>query len=202
MQDVLLEPYGGEILGLSVSATTFLTALLAIGTLAGFGLAAKYLANGGDAYRLAALGAVIGIPGFSAVIFSAPLGSADVFRAGTLLIGLGSGLFAVGALTAAMALADGDNAGMALGVWGAVQASAAGGGIALGGIIRDGVQSLAGTGALGTAFMRPDIGYSIVYHLEILLLFLTLIVIGPLATFRGSHTAQPQAKFGLPEFPN
>jgi BCD family chlorophyll transporter-like MFS transporter len=26
MQDVLLEPYGGEILGLSVSATTLLTA--------------------------------------------------------------------------------------------------------------------------------------------------------------------------------
>ena len=36
MQDVLLEPYGGEILGLSVSATTLLTAVWASGALAGF----------------------------------------------------------------------------------------------------------------------------------------------------------------------
>jgi MFS transporter, BCD family, chlorophyll transporter len=39
MQDVLLEPYGGEILGLSVSATTLLTALWATGALMGFALA-------------------------------------------------------------------------------------------------------------------------------------------------------------------
>ena len=39
MQDVLLEPYGGEILGLSVSATTYLTALWSTGALAGFVLA-------------------------------------------------------------------------------------------------------------------------------------------------------------------
>ena len=45
MQDVLLEPYGGEILGLSVSATTLLTALWAAGALmAGFALAARWLA--------------------------------------------------------------------------------------------------------------------------------------------------------------
>jgi hypothetical protein len=35
MQDVLLEPYGGEILGLSVSSTTLLTATWALGALAG-----------------------------------------------------------------------------------------------------------------------------------------------------------------------
>jgi len=40
MQDVLLEPYGGEVLGLSVSATTLLTAMWAGGALLGFGFAA------------------------------------------------------------------------------------------------------------------------------------------------------------------
>jgi len=38
MQDILLEPYGGEVLGLSVGATTALTALWAAGSLAGFAL--------------------------------------------------------------------------------------------------------------------------------------------------------------------
>ena len=42
---------------------------------------------------------------FSAVIFAAPLDSPSLFRVGTVLIGFGGGLFAVGTLTAAMALA-------------------------------------------------------------------------------------------------
>jgi BCD family chlorophyll transporter-like MFS transporter len=69
---------------------------------------------------------------------------------------------------------------MALGVWGAVQASAAGGAIALGGLIRDGVGALAARGALGPALTGPAIGYSVVYHIEIYLLFATLIALGPL----------------------
>ena len=50
-----------------------------------------------------------------------------LFRIGTVLIGFGGGLFAVGTLTAAMALARDGESGLALGAWGAVQATAAGG---------------------------------------------------------------------------
>jgi BCD family chlorophyll transporter-like MFS transporter len=48
MQDVLLEPYGGEVLGMSVGATTWLTAAMALGGLLGFGLASRVLARGAD----------------------------------------------------------------------------------------------------------------------------------------------------------
>jgi BCD family chlorophyll transporter-like MFS transporter len=54
MQDILLEPYGGQILHLAVGTTTTLSALLAAGGLSGFGLAAVLLGRGADAYRLAA----------------------------------------------------------------------------------------------------------------------------------------------------
>ena len=63
-QDVLLEPYGGEILGLSVGQTTLLTAILATGALVGFCLSGFLLKRQIDACRLAALGAVIGLPAF------------------------------------------------------------------------------------------------------------------------------------------
>ena len=43
MQDVLLEPYGGQVLHLSVGATTGLTAMLAVGGLVGFVTAARQL---------------------------------------------------------------------------------------------------------------------------------------------------------------
>ncbi|MBU2533044.1 MAG: PucC family protein, partial [Alphaproteobacteria bacterium] len=201
MQDILLEPYGGQILQLSVAATTVLTAILAAGTLAGFALAARVLSRGFDPYRLSALGSLIGIFAFSAVIFAAPLQSHGLFRVGVALIGLGGGLFSVSMLVAAMALASQENGGFVLGAWGAVQATAAGGAIAAGGILRDGVTRLAESGALGPAMAGPSSGYSVVYHLEIALLFATLIAIGPLVRHSRRALDRRSESFGLVGFP-
>lgn len=200
MQDILLEPYGGEILKLTVGETTLLTAMFAVGTLAGFALAARRLGEGADPYRLAALGVLAGLIAFTCVIFSAPLTSPALFRIGTVLIGFGGGLFSVGTLTAAMALANNGHSGLALGAWGAVQASAAGGAIALGGALRDTVSNLATQGALGAALTGPATGYGFVYHIEIALLFATLAAIGPLVR-SASEPRQPSTRFGLAEFP-
>ncbi|MEM9198769.1 MAG: PucC family protein [Pseudomonadota bacterium] len=202
-QDVLLEPYGGEILGLSVSATTLLTALWALGALAGFVLAARWLGAGQNPYRLAARGLIAGIAAFSAVIFAAPLGSAPLFFAGALAIGFGGGLFAVATLTAAMTMpvAGAAGRGLALGAWGAAQATAAGLGVALGGGLRDVVNSLAMSGQLGPALNGPASGYSVVYHLEIALLFVTLIALGPLVRRRAQTANQGPGKIGLAELP-
>ena len=63
MQDIVLEPYGGEILGLSVAETSALTAVMALGSLIGFALAARQLSRGTDPIRLAAYGALAGLPG-------------------------------------------------------------------------------------------------------------------------------------------
>jgi BCD family chlorophyll transporter-like MFS transporter len=201
MQDVLLEPYGGEVLGLSVSATTVLTALLAGGSLIAFAGAARRLKAGDDPYRLSAVGALVGIAAFSAVVFAGPLEAPNLFRAGTAGIGFGAGLFAVGTLVAAMQLAEEGSSGIALGAWGAVQASALGVAVASGGALRDVVSSLAERGALGPVLIEAEVGYSVVYHLEILLLFATLIAIGPLVR-RTAHRATGTASgFGLAELP-
>jgi BCD family chlorophyll transporter-like MFS transporter len=204
MQDIVLEPYGGEILHLSVGATSALTALLAGGALAAFALSARLLARGVDPYRLAAYGALAGLPAFSAVIFAAPLESAWLFRVGTVLVGLGGGLFSVGTLTAAMGMDRRGHVGLALGAWGAVQATAAGLAIAVGGAVRDIVAGLAMEGALGDALMLPATGYSFVYHIEMYLLFATLAAIGPLVRVarapRRDGTAR-EGKFGLADFP-
>ena len=92
MQDVLLEPYGGQVLHLTVGTTTFLSALLATGGLSGFALAARLLGRGSDPYRLAAYGALNGLVAFSAVVFAAPLDSLPLFAMGIALIGFGAGL--------------------------------------------------------------------------------------------------------------
>ncbi len=168
MQDVMLEPYGGQVLGLNVSRTTLLTAALAGGGLIGFSLASHVLSRGFDAFRMAALGALAGIPAFLMIIAAAPLGSPLVFGLGTLLIGIGGGLFGHGTLTATMLHAPEDQRGLALGAWGAVQATAAGCGIALGAVIRDTVGSFAGSGTV--------MPYLSVYGLEVILLAATLVI--------------------------
>ena len=75
MQDVLLEPYGGEILGMPIGATSLLTAFWATGALLAFGLAARRLRVGADPLRVAASGLLTGLIAFAAVVLSDPLGS-------------------------------------------------------------------------------------------------------------------------------
>jgi BCD family chlorophyll transporter-like MFS transporter len=180
MQDIVLEPYGGEILHLPVAATTALTAMLAGGMLAAFSIAARFLVHGADPYRLAAYGAVFGLAAFAAVLFAAPMESPLLFKLGVLGIGFGGGLFSVGTLAGAMARERNGESGLALGAWGAVQATSAGIAIALGGAVRDGITHLAVHGSLGPALTGASTGYSAVYQIEIFLLFATLVAIGPL----------------------
>ena len=204
MQDVLLEPYGGQVLGLTVSATTLLTAVWSMGALVGFLWSASRLAAGSEPFRLAARGILFGIVAFSAVIFASPLDSAAIFYAGAFGIGLGNGIFGLSTLTAAMARAKGSaGAGLVLGAWGSAQATAGGLAILSGGILRDVVGHLfvtAGSSLPGDV----SLGYSVVYHTEIGLLFLTLAVLGPLVRIGSLSPSTPdhgKAPLRLAEFP-
>jgi MFS transporter, BCD family, chlorophyll transporter len=201
MQDVLLEPYGAEVLGMSVGSTTQLTALWALGTLLGFTLAAQQLGKQGEPHRLAGYGATIGAIAFSLVILSGAFDLPIVFCVGVFFVGLGGGLFSVGTLTAAMGLSRGGQSGLALGAWGAVQATCAGIAIAMSGALRDLFSTLSQQGALGPAMSGPEAGYGIVYHLEIMLLIAALIAIGPLAKHAPATQTNDGDRFGLTEFP-
>ena len=170
MEDILLEPYGGEILHMSVSATTVLTATLSLGGLIGFAWASKVLSQGADPYRMSWSGVLIGVPAFLAVIASGYLDAEWLFSLGVLGIGFGGGLFSHGTLTSCMHLAPKDQSGLALGAWGAVQATSAGVAMALGGIARDVIDLITGAG----------VGYVSVYVFEALVLILTAYVLTPL----------------------
>lgn len=193
MQDALLEPYGGQILGLSVGSTTALTGTWAIGALFAFAYCANRLSAGSDPLRLAGFGAVAGIAAFLMTLFAAPLASAPLLFVGATGIGFGTGLFSVGTMIAAMGLAQNGSSGLALGAWGAVQASCAGLGIALGGLIRDGVGYF--------ALADQATGYTTVYCLEILLLLVTMVILGPVIGLGRSEETSEAERFGLSEFP-
>jgi BCD family chlorophyll transporter-like MFS transporter len=206
MQDALLEPYGGEVLGLSVGATTGLTGAWALGALIGFVLSGRSLSRGNDPLRIAGAGLVTGLAAFLLVLFAAPFNAPAMLFLGALAIGLGLGLFSVGTLIEAMNLARSETAGLALGAWGAVQATCSGAGIALGGGLRDATVALSvstGPDALITGASRAT-GYTGVYILEIVLLLAGLAAMGPLVgrARRSSLSREGVSEpFGLREFP-
>lgn len=201
MQDILLEPYGGEILGLTVGQTTLLTGLWAAGTIAGFAWAAWSLNRGAQMYRVAARGLLIGIVAFSAVIFASPFNANGLFYFGAMGIGLGGGLFAICTMLAAMGISKASDSGILVGAWGAVQATAIGMSLLAGGGIKNSVNFLAHEGVLGTAMTADSTGYLAVYHIEIALLFLCLAVLGPLTGPRYRQPEEEKSRFGLAEMP-
>jgi BCD family chlorophyll transporter-like MFS transporter len=89
---------------------------------------------------------------------------------------------------------------LAIGAWGAVQATVAGTGVAFGGAMRDLLSGLAARGALGPGLSSASVGYSFVYHIEIALLFGTLVAIGPLVRMNERRAAP--TRFGLADMPN
>jgi BCD family chlorophyll transporter-like MFS transporter len=174
MADVLLEPFGGQVLGMSVAETTRLTVVLAFGSLLGFGLASRWLGRGGWPMSVAATGAMIGVPAFVMVLISAAILSVPLLILSTLAAGFGAGLFGHGTLTATMRSAPRDQIGLSLGAWGAVQTTAAGVAIAIGGVIRDAMLLVPGGMAASAGPYVP------VFALEAGLLALALIAALPL----------------------
>lgn len=177
MQDVLLEPYGGQVLGMGVGATTALSAALAAGGLLGFALASVVLGRGGDAERMGMAGVAVGLPAFAAVLLAAHVQSVLLFATGVAVIGFGAGLFSHGTLTLAMSRAPRDQVGLALGAWGAAQATALGVAVLAGGVLRDLSQSALEGWRADSAATSPVAGYAFVYGLEMLLLAATWLVL-------------------------
>lgn len=174
MGDVLMEPYGAQVLQMSVAETTRLTAVLAFGTLLGFVGASRWLSQGQAPGAMALLGAAVGAPAFVAVIATSATGSVGLFVAATLAAGFGAGLFSHATLTLAIRLAPRGQTGLALGVWGAVQTTAAGTAIAAGGVVRD---AMLASGAAGNDAAMP---YLIVFGAEAVLLAVAVALAIPL----------------------
>jgi BCD family chlorophyll transporter-like MFS transporter len=166
--DVLLEPYGGQVLNMTVTQTSQLTALWGVGMLGSIALAAWALWKGRSSVLLITAGCLLGAGGFLTVGLASGESLANLFRAGVVLIGMGRGMFIVGALVLVMSLVDKYHAGLFIGLWGITQALAQGFGTIGGGVARDVVEGLTGQVALG---------YTVVYFASLSLLALATLLL-------------------------
>lgn len=135
-QDVILEPYGAEIFGMSVSQTTELTRIWGTGTMLGIITLGLFFVNRIGKKRTTYLGCLVSALGFIAISLS-PSIDLVAFKGGVFLLGVGNGALTVGTLTIMMDMTTRENAGLFMGLWGMGQALANFVANATGGAIRD-----------------------------------------------------------------
>ena len=171
-QDVLLEPFAADALGMSISETTRLEAVWGIGVfitlLGGLGLV-RLFGKRANAYA----GAGVAITAFGLIIITGALGNVMFFHASVLLLGLGSGLMTVSNLSFMLDMTTPQKVGLYMGVWGVANFLAQSLGTVGGALLRDIAYQLTGNVSLGymTVF-----GLAIVGLVVAMMLFRTITV--------------------------
>ncbi|MBI2757762.1 MAG: BCD family MFS transporter [Chloroflexi bacterium] len=159
-QDILLEPFGAEAFGLTVTQTTRITSIWGTFVLAAIIIAG--LLEGRIAKRiLAQIGNLGALAGFVVIVLSGFTRSSSIFYTGVTLLGLGTGFSTVANLSLMFDLTTAGNVGLYIGAWGVSNAMSRLAGSVLGGAMRDAVAQLTGV-ALN--------GYLIVFGIEALML--------------------------------
>lgn len=162
-QDVLLEPFGAEAFGLSVQATTRITAIWGSCVLVAL-VTATFLERWIAKKTIAGLAAWVAILGFAAISLSGFLANSLIFYTGVVLLGLGTGASTTSNLSLMLDMTT-ERVGLFIGAWGVANALSRFVGTLMGGMVRDLATQLFGNAVLG---------YVIVFLIEILMLIISL----------------------------
>ena len=165
MQDGVLEPYGGDVFGMSICQTTQLNAFFGMGTLLGLSLSGFLIVPKLGKQKTAKYGCIavavcclfLALAGFT--------GQKPMLQGALLFFGLASGMTTSGALSLMLDLTAVETAGTFIGAWGLAQALARGLAKFAGGIVLD-----VGRITLHT----PSLSYGLVFVLEAVTLILAV----------------------------
>ena len=150
LQQAVLEPYGGDVLGLSVRATTGFNAVQTLGVLVGMLVTGRGIADRAGHKRTAMVGLVGSAVAFGVLAVAALIGSAPASWFAILVVGVASGLFSVAVLALMMAMSVPERIALFMGAWTVSHALADGVATAGGGVIQQLAESL--TASRGTAY--------------------------------------------------
>lgn len=142
MQDVLLEPFGGDVFALSPAETTRFNAYMGTGVVAAMLIGGmRFIPRKGKPWTTS-LGILLMVISFAGLAFSALLGSPQGLPAAILLLGVGAGFFTVGGVALMMDMTSNVYTGMFVGAWTLIQAFAKGPTAIVGGALYTGFTSL------------------------------------------------------------
>lgn len=170
MQDVILEPYGAKVFGMTVSQTTQLTAFWGLGTLVAMLLSGLVLLKRFGHVRVFRGGLGLVVVTFPGIIAAGALGSGGLLQLMVVLLGFGTGISAASLLVQMIEFTTAARAGLLVGVWGVAHQLGRALASLVGGAVVDGVLSLTNENAL--------VAYGSAFVLETILLAAAMVLIG------------------------
>lgn len=126
MQDVILEPFGGEVFGLSAAVTTRFNAYMGVGLIAAMLFGGMYLIPKRGKPWVTTLGCILMVVSFSSLAASSFFAFAPLLPLVIALLGLGAGLYTVGGVSLMMDMTSSEHTGLFVGAWTLIQALAKG----------------------------------------------------------------------------
>jgi BCD family chlorophyll transporter-like MFS transporter len=180
-QDLLLEPFAGQVFGAPVGETTRYTGYWGAMLLIGLLLTSPLTRRVGKP-RAATIGGLIAAAGLLLIALSGNLVLKPLFIPALLIFGFGSGVSTAANLALMLDMTLAGQVGVFIGAWGMADALARLCGNLLAGAVRDGIQSLTHS---------PSAGYVTVFLIEALALGVSLLLLRRIdvARFRSSDTA-------------
>lgn len=166
-QDVLLEPFGAEAFGMTVTQTTRITSIWGTFVLIAI-IIAGFLEGRLSKRLIAQIGNIGALAGFVLILASGIMASKIIFYTGVTLLGLGTGFSTVANLSLMFDLTVPGQVGLYIGAWGFSNALSRLTGSILGGVVRDGVTQLTGV-ALS--------GYLVVFGIEAMMLLIASVML-------------------------
>ncbi|MBE9156230.1 BCD family MFS transporter [Nodosilinea sp. LEGE 06152] len=168
MQDAVLEPYGGEVFGMTIAETTQLNAAFGMGTLLGI-ITTGWLV----VPRIGKKRTVVAGCGWAAlcllgITLSGLTGNPSVLLTAVFCFGIASGILTLGAIVLMLDLTVAETAGTFIGAWGLAQAIARGSATVLGGGVLDLgraiLRAFGSTGEVGQP--QAFLAYGLVFTLQ------------------------------------
>ena len=160
MQEAVLEPYGGQIFGMSIPETSMLNSFWGIGMLMSLSATGFYLVPRLGKRKTTQLGCLATSISFLLIILAGFSANQALLKAGMVLFGLSAGVATTGALSLMLDLTAAETAGTFVGAWGLAQAIARGSATIFGGIVLDIGKVLFGVPVLayGSVFAIQAVG--------------------------------------------
>ncbi|MEL6787480.1 MAG: BCD family MFS transporter [Cyanobacteria bacterium J06607_15] len=168
MQEAVLEPYGGEVFGMSIGETTQLNAFWGIGILIGYSFTGFKIIPALGKKLTTKIGCILVACCFSIIVAAGFTQEPRMLQSAMVLFGVAAGIATVGGISLMLDLTAAKTAGTFIGAWGLAQAMSRGIATFIGGVILDIGKSI---------FELPLLAYSLVFAIQAVGVILAIAIL-------------------------
>ena len=168
MQEAVLEPYGGEVFGMSIADTTKLNAYWGIGILLGYSTTGFLIAPRLGKKLTTKIGCLLVGVCFVLIILAGFTQQETILQTAMILFGMAAGMATIGGISLMLDLTAAETAGTFIGAWGLAQAMSRALATLVGGVVLDIGRSI---------FTAPILAYGSVFAIQALGMILSIAIL-------------------------